>query len=95
MRGLSETDASSIHDSQESEMLGTFAGAKRPPSFRLTRKRSRSACASLSVVPTGVVCQRRRPRAADGADGNLAALIEQHQEKLIEDAGTLYRRTTR
>jgi hypothetical protein len=33
-------------------------------------------------------------RASVGANGNLDALIAFHQEKLIEDAGTLYTRTT-
>jgi len=34
-------------------------------------------------------------RAAAGANGNLNALIEMHQENLIDDAGTLYRTTSR
>jgi hypothetical protein len=34
-------------------------------------------------------------RAAAGANGNIDALIELHQENLFENAGTLYRRTTR
>lgn len=34
-------------------------------------------------------------RTAAGANGNLGELIALHQENLIEDAGTLYMRTTR
>jgi hypothetical protein len=33
-------------------------------------------------------------RASVGANGNLDTLIAFHQQKLIEDAGTLYTRTT-
>ena len=33
--------------------------------------------------------------AAAGANGNLRELIVLHQENLIQDAGTLYARTTR
>jgi len=33
-------------------------------------------------------------RTAAGANGNLEELIALHQEKLIEDTGTLYRKTT-